>query len=509
MPYDSNEGRAIAGAISALYNGEAYKFSAEIAKHKEPFGGYTINKEPMLNVIAMHRDEAYKIPEEMIEQKELVKEARNVWDQALDYGRQFGYRNSQVSVIAPTGTIAFMMDCDTTGIEPDIALVKYKKLVGGGILKLVNNQVPRALKKLNYAEDQIKEIADYIDKNDTIEGAPHVKDEHLPVFDCSFKAAKGIRTISHMGHLKMMGAVQPFVSGAISKTVNLPKDATREEIFNAFIEAWRLGIKAVAFYRDGSKTIQPLNTSKEEKKSAPAKLVRNYLPLERPAIHHKFSIAGHEGYVNVGLYPDNYKVGETFINMSKEGSTMAGLMDTIAILTSLCLQYGIPLKVLVKKLKDTRFEPMGMTSNKDIPFASSIIDYVFKYLGTKFLTPEEKVEVFGQVPTAEQSRILDSKGIGTAKTEVLVNGNGHAEPIEIAKKEVLNSLPVQKGNGAIEMDDLVARFTSNEEQEAQPALALAESATENPLCSKCGYIMYRAGTCLLCRNCGEVTGVCS
>ncbi len=493
LPYDSDEGRANASAISAIMCGEAYRMSAEIAKNTGPFGGYELNKEPMLNVIRMHRDEAYKVAENMIGQKELVDEARNAWDKALLLGQEAGYKNSQVTVIAPTGTIAFMMDCDTTGIEPALALISYKKLVGGGVLRLVNNKVPQALKKLGYDESQMNEIVDYIDKNETIEGAPHLKPEHLAVFDCSFKALHGTRSISYMGHLKMMGAVQPFVSGAISKTVNLPKDATREEIFNAFIEAWKLGIKAVAFYRDGSKTVQPLNTSKEEKKTAPVKLVRHYLPLERPAIHHKFSIAGHEGYVNAGLYPENYKVGETFINMSKEGSTMAGLMDTIAILTSICLQYGIPLKVLVKKLKDTRFEPMGMTSNKDIPFASSIIDYVFKYLGNKFLTPEEKVEVFGVANGLPAQT-------GTA------NGNGYAapiEPIEAAKKEVLK--------GLIEMDELMARFAPSieKDQEAQPALALSESATENPLCSKCGYIMYRAGTCLLCRNCGEVTGVCS
>lgn len=509
LPYDSDEGRANASTISAIMCGEAYRMSAEIAKHTGPFGGYELNKEPMLNVISMHRNEAYNIPENLVEQKELISEARGAWDKALLLGQEVGYKNSQVTVIAPTGTIAFMMDCDTTGMEPGIALISYKKLVGGGILRLVNNKVPQALKRLGYDESQINEVIDYIDKNETIEGAPHLKPEHLAIFDCSFKALHGTRSISYMGHLKMMGAVQPFVSGAISKTVNLPKEATKEDIFNAFIEAWKLGVKAVAFYRDGSKTIQPLNTSKEEKKAVLPKLVRHYLPLERPAIHHKFSIAGHEGYVNVGLYPENYKVGETFINMSKEGSTMAGLMDTIAILTSICLQYGIPLKVLVKKLKDTRFEPMGMTSNKDIPFASSIIDYVFKYLGHKFLTPEEKVEVFGQAP-----HLLASAGQALpVKAEIAVNGNGNGhipaiEPIEAAKKEVLNGL--SRGNGLEEIDDLVAKFTSTEEeQEAQPALALSESATENPLCSKCGYIMYRAGTCLLCRNCGEVTGVCS
>ncbi len=491
LPYDSDSGRAMAGAISALYNGEAYKFSSEIAKHKGPFNGYLVNREPMLNVIRMHREESYKVDENLIDQKELIKEAQRAWDEALAFGYEFGYRNSQVSVIAPTGTIAFMMDCVTTGIEPAIALVSYKKLVGGGILRLVNNQVPQALNKLGYSSQQIQEIVDYIDKNDTIEGAPHIKEEDLAIFDCSFKAAKGQRTISYIGHLKMMSAVQPFVSGAISKTVNLPKEATKEEVFNAFIEAWKLGIKAVAFYRDGSKTIQPLNTEKEKKKVISTKLTRRYLPDERPAVHHKFHIGGHEGYMNIGLYPDDYKVGETFINMAKEGSTIAGLMDTIAILTSISLQYGIPLKILVKKLKDMRFEPMGMTANKDIPFTSSIVDYVFKYLGNKFLTDEEKVEI-GIVPSA--------------------NGNGFPAQtghIETTQTKTANGSPNEPINNLEQMMTKLTESNKDETESEKAQATLALSETENPLCARCGYIMYRAGTCLLCRNCGEVTGVCS
>jgi ribonucleoside-diphosphate reductase alpha chain len=520
FPYDSDEGRAMASAISSIMCGEAYRMSAEIARRLKPFNGYEINKQPMLNVIKMHREEAYKISENLIEQKELAEEAKNVWDKALLLGQEAGYKNSQVTVIAPTGTIAFMMDCDTTGVEPDIALIKYKKLVGGGILKLVNNQVERALKKLNYNNDQIKEIINYIDTNETIEGAPHIKNEHLAVFDCSFKATRGVRTISYMGHLKMMGAVQPFVSGAISKTVNLPKEATREDVFNAFIEAWKLGIKAVAFYRDGSKTIQPLNTAKEEKKASVPKLVRRYLPDERPAIHHKFTIAGHEGYMNVGLYPEDYKVGETFINMAKEGSTISGLMDAIAILTSICLQYGIPLKVLVKKFKDTRFEPMGMTRNKEIPFTSSIIDYVFKYLGMKFLTDEEKTEIFGtaalgnglstqaeheiKIPVVEQSSLRNEANGANGNSITVQNGASDAPKIE------LKPIPPSLGgpNGLETIMTKFAEIEQKEEQEKiQPSLTLSE--TENPMCSRCGYIMYRAGTCMLCRNCGEVTGVCS
>lgn len=506
FPYDSDEGRAMAGAVSAIMCGEAYRMSAEIANRIGPFNNYKINREPMLNVIKMHRDEAYKIPENLIQQKELFEEAKNVWDKALLLGQEAGYKNSQVTVIAPTGTISFMMDCDTTGIEPDIALVKYKKLVGGGILRLVNNQVPRALTKLGYNPSQIEEIINYIDKNDTIEGAPHVKEEHLAVFDCSFRAAKGIRTISYMGHLKMMGAVQPFVSGAISKTVNLPREATKEEVFNAFIEAWKLGIKAVAFYRDGSKTVQPLNTEKEENKIQAAKLVRRYLPSERPAIHHKFSIAGHEGYINIGMYPEDYKVGETFINMAKEGSTISGLMDTIAILTSISLQYGIPLKILVKKMKDMRFEPMGMTNNKEVPFTSSIVDYVFKYLGMKFLTDEEKVEIFGTA-VLENGHDVKTNGI-TNSNAAAQNGNG-ASKIELTLAPKNGELNGNLDNR--QMETLISKFTEaqkkEEQEKVQPSLILSE--TENPTCSRCGYIMYRAGTCMLCRNCGEITGVCS
>ncbi|MBI2003696.1 MAG: vitamin B12-dependent ribonucleotide reductase [Parcubacteria group bacterium] len=494
LPYDSGEGRAMAGAISAVMCGEAYRMSAEIAGHTGAFNGYEINKEPMLNVIDMHRNHAYQIPEDLMEQKELLEEARGAWDRALMEGQQYGYKNSQVTVIAPTGTIAFMMDCDTTGIEPGLALIQYKKLVGGGVLRLINNQVLRALEKLGYVQKQAEEIVDYINKNETIEGAPHIQDGHLAVFDCSFKAAKGTRTISYMGHLAMMGAVQPFVSGAISKTVNLPKNATKEEIFNAFIEAWKLGIKAVAFYRDGSKTVQPLSTEKEEKRVPIAKLARRYLPDERPAIHHKFSIAGHEGYMNIGMYPEDLKVGETFINMAKEGSTISGLMDAVAVLTSISLQYGIPLKVLVKKMKDMRFEPLGMTANKNIPFTSSIIDYVFKYLGNKFLTPEEQVEVFGQAAQGGANNHEVKTTNGAAQS-----GNGHAVPFE--------TIPKNNGNN---MEDLMAKLTkSEEEKDTQPTLALSQIETENPLCARCGYIMYRAGTCLLCRNCGEVTGVCS
>lgn len=490
LPYDSDKGRAFAGAISSIMGGEAYRFSTTIAKQLGPFAEYYKNKEPMTNVIKLHREYAYKIPEELIEQKEMINEARSVWDQALLLGQEFGFRNSQVTVIAPTGTIAFMMDCDTTGIEPELALIKYKKLVGGGTLKLVNKQVKRALKKLGYNQKQIDEIIEYIDKQETIEGAPHIKKEHIAIFDFSFKPVNGSRSINYLGHLKMMSAVQPFISGAISKTINLPNETTKEEIFNAFITAWELGLKAVAFYRDGCKTIQPLSTEKKSKqKDSDEKLshllenglLRKRLPDERPAIHHKFSVGGHEGYINIGLYPDTNKIGETFINMAKEGSTIAGLMDTIAILTSICLQYGIPLKVLVRKLKDMRFEPMGVTTNKEIPYANSVVDYVFRYLGMKFLPEEDKRLLFGN------SSNSSPKLLNNLKEKVLKNWQSQS-----------NKKSINKENNP----------TSNQLTES-PKLELTSYNTEDNICPKCGFIMVRSGSCMLCRNCGEVTGVCS
>jgi len=495
LPYDSDQGRALAGAISAIMGGEAYRFSANIAKHKNPFADYFKNREPMLEVIKLHREYAYKIPEEMVEQKELINEARSAWDQALLLGQEFGFRNSQVTVIAPTGTIAFMMDCDTTGIEPELALIKYKKLVGGGTLKLVNNQVKRALKKLRYTPEQIDEIIDYIDKKETIEGVSHLRKEHLPVFDCSFKPVNGSRSIHYLGHLKMMAAVQPFISGAISKTINLPNTATKEEIFNGFITAWELGLKSVAFYRDGCKTIQPLNTKDKTKQNNLDKkliqflengLVRKRLPDERPGIHHKFSVGGHEGYINIGLYPDTNQIGETFINMAKEGSTIAGLMDTIAILTSICLQYGIPLKVLIRKLKDMRFEPMGITTNKNIPYANSVVDYIFRYLGMKFLSEEEKKQLFG------------NSASGLNKNNL--NKNNRQAKLQN------NNKPNQKNPDA--KNNLSPELT-NEISETSPKATTTSYNIEDNVCPKCGFIMVRAGTCMLCRNCGEVTGVCS
>jgi ribonucleoside-diphosphate reductase alpha chain len=343
----------------------------KIAAELEPFAGYAPNEQAFLDVIGMHREAAYKVPATQGVPAELLKAQKAVWDAALESGRQYGYKNGQVTVLAPTGTIGFMMDCDTTGVEPDLALVKYKKLVGGGTIKIVNNTVPLALKRLGYSESEVNEIVDYVDEKGTIEGAPSFKPEHLPVFDCSFRALNGTRSIHYMGHVRMMGAVQPFLSGAISKTVNLPTDATPDEIAQVYLEGWKQGLKAIAIYRDGCKRTQPLNTAASKSdswtpekrssleyvgKAAPPQPIRRKLPDERRAITHKFNVAGHEGYITVGLYDDG-QPGEIFLTMSKEGSTISGLMDSFATAISLTLQYGVPLEALVDKFTHMRFEP--------------------------------------------------------------------------------------------------------------------------------------------------------
>ena len=387
MPYDSEGGRAYSAAITALMCGEAYHTSALVAGDLGPFAEFPLNREPMLRVIRKHRQAAGKINPAYVP-PDLYNAAQKSWSDALVEGERHGYKNSQVTVLAPTGTIGFMMDCDTTGVEPDIALIKYKKLVGGGLLKIVNQTVPEALRRLKYSEAQINDIIKYIDENETIEDAPHLKEEHLPVFDCAFKPLNGVRSIHYMGHLRMMGAVQPFLSGAISKTVNMPEDATVEQVEEAYLEAWKLGLKALAIYRDGSKRSQPLNTSLKEAKQAEAsKPVRRRLPDERQSITHKFSVAGHDGYLTVGMYDDGTP-GEIFVRMAKQGSVVSGLMDTVATAISVSLQYGVPLKVLVDKFSHSRFEPSGFTNNPQIPIAKSIVDYIFRWLGHKFMKSE-------------------------------------------------------------------------------------------------------------------------
>ncbi|MEP0822549.1 MAG: vitamin B12-dependent ribonucleotide reductase [Ignavibacterium sp.] len=460
LPYDSEEGRSMAAAITSLMCGEAYRQSALIAKEIGPFKGFAINKEPMINVMQKHGIHAERINKELV-QEDLWEASADVWKDVVKFGRQYGIRNSQATVLAPTGTIGFMMDCDTTGVEPDIALVKYKKLVGGGLLKIVNQTVPEALAKLGYDDEQIEHIVAYIDKNDTIEGAPHLKEEHLPVFDCAFKPANGTRSIHYMGHIKMMAAVQPFLSGAISKTVNLPTDVTADEIMQAYIEGWRLGLKAIAVYRDGCKRTQPLSTSLkgEDKKAAKSGTpVRRRLPDERQSITHKFSIAGHEGYITVGMFEDGMP-GEVFITMSKEGSTISGLMDSFATGISIALQYGVPLKVMVDKFSHARYEPSGFTNNPDIPIAKSISDYIFRWLGLKFLPKE------GEEATAPVEAISASK---EKKTE--------GKPAKVAS--------------SLESSEKV----------------VFQTQSDAPPCHECGSIMIRSGSCYKCLQCGSTSG---
>lgn len=457
LPYDSEAGRQYAGAVTALMCGEAYAQSARIAAHMGPFAGYEKNSAPMLKVMGKHRSHAYKLDPAYVP-LDLLTAARGAWDEACAAGQESGYRNSQATVLAPTGTIAFMMDCDTTGVEPDIALVKYKKLVGGGMLKIVNSTVPRALRRLGYESSEVQAIVDYIDRHDTIEGAPGLREEDLPVFDCAFKPANGERSIQPLGHLRMMGAVQPFISGAISKTINMPNAATVEDIMDAYMEAWRLGVKAVAIYRDGCKRTQPLNTSRGDKAKVvavtpEARPTRRRLPQDCRSLRHKFDIAGHEGYIHVGLYDDG-SPGELFIKIAKEGSTIAGLMDTIGILTSMALQYGVPLDVLVSKFSHVRFEPSGFTKNPDIPIAKSLIDYVFRFLGSKFLDAERQA----------------AAGIHSRQSEELV-------------------------------DDIVAAVGDA----AVDALGFSPQS-DAPSCADCGAIMIRNGSCYKCLNCGSTSG---
>jgi ribonucleoside-diphosphate reductase alpha chain len=461
LPYDSDAGRGYAAAVTSLMSGEGYLQSARVAGQMTPFSGFSVNRQPMLRVLNKHRSHAYKISSSHVP-LDLLTAARGVWDLACQEAEKHGVRNSQISVLAPTGTIAFMMDCDTTGVEPDIALIKYKKLVGGGLLKIVNNTVPRALKRLGYDPRQIQEIVEYIDEHETIEGTRHLKDEDLPVFDCAFKPANGSRSIHYLGHLKMMGAVQPFISGAISKTINMPSQVTTDEIMQAYIEAWKLGLKAVAIYRDGSKRTQPLNTSNKESKILKAEVkesrpFRRKLPDERKSITHKFDIAGHEGYITAGMYEDG-QPGEIFITMSKEGSTISGLMDSFATAISMALQYGVPLRVLVDKFSHMRFEPSGFTKNPDIPIAKSIMDYIFRWLATKFLDGEAQQEL-GIV-----------KSMPTAGSE----------------------MPPQVPRGGAPVAT-ISSVTSLYQQDAPP-------------CPDCGAIMIRSGACYKCMNCGAVSG---
>jgi ribonucleoside-diphosphate reductase alpha chain len=528
LPYDSNEGRALAGAVTAIMHGQAYLTSAEHAAGLGPFEGFALNREPMLRVIEMHRDAVEAIDRSV--PAELLAEARAVWDECLDMGRRHGYRNSQVTVLAPTGTIAFMMDCDTTGVEPDIALVKYKQLAGGGMLKIVNRTVPMALRKLGYDDPEIRDILDWVDARDTIEGAPGLREEHLPVFDCAFAPPEGGRSIHFRGHLRMMSAVQPFLSGAISKTCNVPKEATVSDIRDAYLEGWRLGLKALAIYRDGSKGSQPVSTKSESEgaeggtaqsahneatpeqgvfstpslaaqpssqepaptDSAAANVQprRERLPHTRRSLTHKFDIQGHEGYVNVGFYPDG-RPGELFITMAKEGSTIGGLMDVLGTAISIGLQYGVPLEVFVNKFAHSRFEPAGFTRNPDIPIAKSIADYIFRWLGMEFIPGYREAN-------APQRPVDEPDAVSTPVIKV----NGH-RTVTIADLEHAEAVrEAHQGNLAAQQPAAESVQNGPEGREQQ----FAHFQSDAPACDNCGALTVRCGTCYRCFNCGNSMG---
>jgi ribonucleoside-diphosphate reductase alpha chain len=494
-----------------MMTGWAYRTSAVISRDVTgPFEGYPENHEPFIGVMQKHRRAVDKIDASAVP-ADMIDAARDAWDQTLKIGAAFGYRNGQATVLAPTGTIGFMMDCDTTGIEPDIALIKYKRLVGGGMIKIVNNTITEALAKLGYDEAQVKAIVEYIDIEETIEGAPGLKAEHLPVFDCAFRAANGTRSIHFQGHIRMMAAAQPFISGAISKTVNLPADATIEDVQDAYMESWKQGLKAVAVYRDGCKRTQPLSTSKtdpglvkgglsaagagavtEAPISGPPAAVRKKLPDERQSLTHKFSIAGHEGYIHIGLY-ETGEPGEIFVKMAKEGSTISGLMDSFATAISLALQHGVPVRLLCDKFSRTRFEPYGFTENPEIPRASSIMDYLFRYLASKFVKQEaapveetatapapatEEIQRVAEVVAAAQKiEVLDDRRVAPR------NGtNGHANGHKSGSS---------KGGGASHTGNGNYSFIAR---------------TDAPTCPECGSIMIPNGSCHKCVNCGTTSG---
>jgi ribonucleoside-diphosphate reductase alpha chain len=484
VPYDSPQGRDLAACLTSILTGEAYAQSARIAREVGAFNGYAHNRQPMLRVVGKHREAAYNIPTDNIE-ADLVGAARHAWDEAHELGARHGYRNSQATVLAPTGTISFMLDCDTTGVEPDIALVKYKKLVGGGMLKMVNGTVPAALRRLGYGETAIGDIIAFIDANDTIEGAPTLREEDVAVFDCAFTPQNGKRSIAWQGHLRMMAAVQPFISGAISKTVNMPNEATVEDIERAYTDGWKLGLKAVAIYRDGSKRSQPLATSIDKTTGHRTQVVerplRRRLPVERTALTHKFEVGGHEGYITVGLYDDGTP-GEIFLRMAKEGSTVSGLMDSFATAVSLALQYGVPLPALVDKFSHTRFDPQGFTRNPEIPIAKSVMDYIFRWLASRFLPQEERdrLGIIRREPdgsVTEAAADLADFGIDTA-------------PVAAAAAVATPAATTRKPVAPISMTTAGA-FINQEDA---------------PTCSDCGSLMVRNGACYKCHNCGATSG---
>ena len=530
LAYDSDAGRGVCGAITSIMHGTANLTSAELAEAVGTFDEYEPNHEPFMNVMRMHRHAVEKIEPEC--PQDLVETARQVWDEVLSAGQVHGFRNAQATVLAPTGTISFMMDCDTTGIEPDIALVKYKQLAGGGMLKIVNQTVPLALQTLGYDAMQIQSILEYINVHDTIEGADELLDEHLPVFDCAFTARNGSRSIAWNAHVTMMAAAQPFLSGAISKTVNMPRDTTPAEIAEAYIDGWKLGLKALAIYRDGSKDSQPLNTSTEadQAKDKAAALAgkprRERLPDTRHSITHKFSVSGHEGYITVGLFEDG-RPGELFITMAKEGSTIGGLMDAFGTAISMSLQYGVPLEDYVRKFSHMRFEPQGFTKNPDIRIAKSLIDYIFRWLGIQFLPGYKEASQGAAIESGDSSSgdggdsetvtkpvttKVDGQAAGQDQANRKAEGGGRkaegesqraAAPPPPATNGATNGAP----NGATNTLSLLERAGVRVEADGgSRSEQFAGFQTDAPSCDGCGSITVRNGNCYLCHNCGNSMG---
>jgi ribonucleoside-diphosphate reductase alpha chain len=514
MPYDSDEGRATAAAITALMTGRGYLESARVAAAMAPYARYEENREAHNAVMRMHRDAAYEIADSACEDTALLEAARTTWDEAVATGEATGYRNAQATVLAPTGTISFLMDCDTTGVEPDFSLVKFKELVGGGQMTIVNRTVPQALETLGYSDEQIEQIVAHINEHGTIVGAPDLKDEDLPVFD----VAVGERAISHMGHIKMMGAVQPFISGAISKTVNLPESATVEDISDAYLQAWHLGIKALAIYRDGSKTAQALRT--DAQKSKPARTTqadidkavadalaqappkRRRMPRERQSITHKFSIGGHEGYITAGMYEDG-TVGEIFLtDIGKEGSTLRGMMNSFATAISISLQYGVPLETLVRKFSYMRFEPEGMTSNPEIPFAKSMPDYIMRWLASRFLDADLQEELGILTPEVRARKAAQDAATSHASdTAGPKNGNSTEEPKGDGNGN--GAASASAGSTAAPAATPAAAALTDE----PPVHPAARAGLDlGPACQQCGGMMQRTGSCYTCSSCGFNTG---
>ena len=486
LPYDSDEGRALAASLTAILTGRAYRQSARIAERMGAYEAYELNAEDHLRVMEQHRAAISNIAGETVPEH-LMHSARRSWDEAIELGRKHGYRNAQASVLAPTGTISFMMDCDTTGIEPDFSLVKQKKLVGGGDMTIVNQTVPRALAKLGYATHEVDQIVAWISENYSVVGAPFLKEEHYPIFDC----AVGDRSISYMGHAKMMGATQPFISGAISKTVNMPESSTVEDIAELYTEAWKLGIKAVAVYRDGSKTAQPLDTKKDETAAAETgeltlmQPVRRRLPLERHGVGRKFQVGEYTGYIHVGLFEDGTP-GDIFVDIAKEGTTLAGLMNSLMISVSLGLQYGVPLEVYVQRFSHMRFEPSGFTNDADIRNAKSIVDYIFRWMGKKFLTVEQQMDL-GILTPEVRARIA----AGYTAAEAAAVPSTPIPPAPAA------SAAADQANAGADVD--------------RPTPGAGQSSLFNAYgdaqeCARCGGRMIRTGACYTCTDCGNNTG---